>query len=159
MDKDGGVRTDTVVKPVDTLVKPKDTIIVKPTDPNMGKQLNYLALGDSYTIGESVDRDENFPSQLINELTKNGLIINPPNIIARTGWTTSELQEGIKISAFTLYKFDFVTLLIGVNNQYRGESKDVYRKEFKELLQTAINFANGNKSHVFVISIPDWGPV
>nr|WP_232325345.1 SGNH/GDSL hydrolase family protein [Pedobacter panaciterrae] len=157
MDKDGVVRTDTVVKPVDTLVKPKDTIIVKPTDPNMGKQLNYLALGDSYTIGESVDRDENFPSQLINELTKNGLIINPPNIIARTGWTTSELQEGIKISAFTLYKFDFVTLLIGVNNQYRGESKDVYRKEFKELLQTAINFANGKKSHVFVISIPDWG--
>lgn len=148
---------DTITKPVDTVVTPIDTIIVKPTDPNMGKQLNYLALGDSYTIGESVERYENFPNQLANELTKKGLIINPPIIVARTGWTTSELQSGIKDSGLPEHKFDIVTLLIGVNNQYRGESKDIYRKEFKELLQTAINFTKDKKSHVFVISIPDWG--
>ncbi|ETZ19667.1 hypothetical protein N824_09355 [Pedobacter sp. V48] len=154
--------TDTLVKPVDTVIKPADTIpvdtvIVKPTDPNMGKQLNYLALGDSYTIGESVERYENFPNQLANELTKKGLIITPPIIVARTGWTTSELQSGIKDSGAPGHKFDIVTLLIGVNNQYRGESKDVYRKEFKELLQIAINFTKDKKSHVFVVSIPDWG--
>lgn len=130
---------------------------IKLIDPNMGKQLNYLALGDSYTIGESVERPDIFPSQLAMELTAKGLIINPPTIIARTGWTTSELQAGIRNSGFLEYKYDIVTLLIGVNNQYRGESKDVYRKEFKELLQTAIAFAKGKKTHVFIISIPDWG--
>ena len=119
--------------------------------------LNYLALGDSYTIGESVERYENFPNQLANDLTKKGLIINSPIIVARTGWTTSELKSGIKDSGVPEHKFDIVTLLIGVNNQYRGESKDVYRKEFKELLQIAINFTKAKKSHVFVISIPDWG--
>lgn len=119
--------------------------------------LNYLALGDSYTIGESVERYENFPNQLANDLTKKGLIINSPIIVARTGWTTSELKSGIKDSGVSEHKFDIVTLLIGVNNQYRGESKDVYRKEFKELLQIAINFTKDKKSHVFVISIPDWG--
>lgn len=130
---------------------------IKPTDPHMGKQLNYLALGDSYTIGESVERYENFPNQLVKELTKKGLIINPPIIVARTGWTTSELQSGIKDSGVPEHKFDIVTLLIGVNNQYRGESKDVYRKEFKELLHTAVNFTKDKRSHVFVVSIPDWG--
>lgn len=129
----------------------------KSTNPNMGEQLNYLALGDSYTIGESVERYENFPSQLANELTKGGLIINPPVIVARTGWTTSELQSGIRDAGLPEHKFDIITLLIGVNNQYRGESKDVYRKEFKQLLQTAINFTKDKKTHVFVVSIPDWG--
>ncbi|WP_449439935.1 SGNH/GDSL hydrolase family protein [Pedobacter steynii] len=123
---------------------------------NMKKQLNYLALGDSYTIGESVATNENFPNQLANELVKNGLTVNPPIIVAKTGWTTAELQSGIKNAKLPEYKFDIVTLLIGVNNQYRGESIEVYRKEFKELLQTAINFAK-DKSHVFIISIPDWG--
>jgi lysophospholipase L1-like esterase len=146
---------DTTKKPADTIKKPVDTI-TKPADPNQGKQLNYLALGDSYTIGESVERTQIFPAQLVRQLEKAGLIINPPAIIARTGWTTSELQAAIKESGL-IQKFDFVTLLIGVNNQYRGESKDKYRKEFKELLQTAVNYADGNKAHVFVLSIPDWG--
>lgn len=161
---EGTKPTDTLVKPIDTVTKPADpaekpvdTVVVKPTDPNMGKQLNYIALGDSYTIGESVARYENFPSQLAKELTAKGLIINPPTIVARTGWTTSELQAGIKNSGFSEHKYDIVTLLIGVNNQYRGESKDVYRKEFKELLQTAIDFTKDKKTHVFVVSIPDWG--
>ncbi|MFP5082025.1 SGNH/GDSL hydrolase family protein [Pedobacter sp. JCM 36344] len=119
-------------------------------------KLDYLALGDSYTIGESVQASESFPLQLAAQLGTNGLIINPPTIIARTGWTTSELQEGIRLSG-VIQKFDFVTLLIGVNNQFRKDSKDVYRKEFRELLKTAIDYAKGNKARVFVVSIPDWG--
>ncbi|RZK81772.1 MAG: SGNH/GDSL hydrolase family protein [Pedobacter sp.] len=146
---------DTAKKPV-TPAKPTDTVKPKPADPNKGKQLNYIALGDSYTIGEAVNSWEAFPYQLAGQLNAGGLIINPPKLIARTGWTTSELKEAIASSG-VIQKFDFVTLLIGVNNQYRGESKDTYRKEFKELLQIALNYVNGNKTRVFVVSIPDWG--
>lgn len=146
---------NTTKKPVDTIKKPVDTT-KKPTDPNQGNQLNYLALGDSYTIGESVERSDNFPNQLVRQLEKAGLVVNAPTIIARTGWTTSELQAAIKNYGLN-QKFNFVTLLIGVNNQYRGESRETYRKEFKELLQTAIDYTNGDTTHVFVVSIPDWG--
>lgn len=119
-------------------------------------ELSYLALGDSYTIGEAVAQNLSFPFQLASQLNTAGIKLNTPKIIAKTGWTSSELQEAIKAEALTA-KFDMVTLLIGVNNQYRGNSIDIYRTEFKELLQTAINFAGGNKAHVFVVSIPDWG--
>ncbi len=119
--------------------------------------LSYLALGDSYTIGEAVSQRESFPFQLVSQLKNTGLDFSAsPKIIAKTGWTTSELQAAIKADN-TVKTYDLVTLLIGVNNQYRGNSIDTYRKEFKELLQTAINFAGGNKKHVFVVSIPDWG--
>jgi lysophospholipase L1-like esterase len=124
-------------------------------DQEKGK-LSYLALGDSYTIGESVETALNFPNQLVAQLNAKGLAVAAPRIIARTGWTTSELISAIGTSGPT-GKFNFVTLLIGVNNQYRGESLETYRKEFKQLLQTAIDYADGNKSYVFVISIPDWG--
>ncbi|MGF1923902.1 MAG: SGNH/GDSL hydrolase family protein [Bacteroidia bacterium] len=118
--------------------------------------LTYLALGDSYTIGESVTANESFPYHLAARLRQKGLNVTTPKIIAKTGWTTDELQIAIKAENLT-QKFNFVTLLIGVNNQYRGYSKDTYRKEFRELLQTAIGFADGHKKNVFVISIPDWG--
>ncbi len=118
--------------------------------------LTYLAIGDSYTIGEAVPLSGNFPHQLSKLLKVKGLDVGTPKIIAKTGWTTSELQQGIKTAAIN-QKFDLVTLLIGVNNQYRGESKTIYRKEFKDLLETAIAFAGGHKAHVFVVSIPDWG--
>ncbi len=118
--------------------------------------LTYLALGDSYTIGESVTQSESFPYQFAVQLKLQGLNMSSPKIIAKTGWTTDELQVAIQAENLT-QKFDFVTLLIGVNNQYRGYSKVTYRKEFKELLQTAIGFASGNKKRVFVVSIPDWG--
>lgn len=156
------VPTDTLVKKTDTLKNPIDTVKLpldtpeKPIDPHQGKRLNYLALGDSYTIGESVDRPQIFPNLLVKELEKANIIINTPRLIARTGWTTSELQSAISESG-VIQKFNIVTLLIGVNNQYRGGSKDLYRKEFKELLNTALNYADGDKSHVFVVSIPDWG--
>lgn len=119
-------------------------------------EISYLAIGDSYTIGEAVPLESSFPYQLVKELQKGDVKLSKPHIIAKTGWTTSELQQGIR-DANLKHKFTMVTLLIGVNNQYRGESKEKYRKEFKELLQTAIAFADGNKAHVFVISIPDWG--
>lgn len=118
--------------------------------------LTYLAIGDSYTIGEAVPLSGSFPHQLSRLLKIKGSDVGTPRIIATTGWTSSELQQGIKAAAIS-QKFDLVTLLIGVNNQYRGESKAIYRKEFKDLLETAIAFAGGKQAHVFVISIPDWG--
>lgn len=123
---------------------------------NTETEISYLAIGDSYTIGEDVPLESSFPYQLVEKLKAEGLKLTKPDIIAKTGWTTSELQDGIR-SADLNRKFTIVTLLIGVNNQYRGEPKEKYRNEFKELLQTAIAFANGNKTHVFVVSIPDWG--
>jgi lysophospholipase L1-like esterase len=119
--------------------------------------LTYLALGDSYTIGEAVAEKESFPYQLITVLNSAGYKFSKPKIIAKTGWTTKELQHGIKENGGLSAKYDLVTLLIGVNNQYRGYPINDYRKEFKELLQIAISFAGGNKKHVFVVSIPDWG--
>lgn len=119
--------------------------------------LNYLALGDSYTIGESVPESQNFPNQLVGQLISVGLAIGPPVVIAKTGWTTGELLSAIEATPGLINNFDLVTLLIGVNNQYRGEAEVTYRTEFRQLLQTAIAYANNDKSHVFVISIPDWG--
>ncbi|HKG08506.1 MAG TPA: SGNH/GDSL hydrolase family protein [Pedobacter sp.] len=127
-----------------------------PEAQNDPEKINYLALGDSYTIGESVEQLQNFPHLLVDLLSKNGLGVNPPRIIARTGWTTGELITAIENSGLS-GKFDFVTLLIGVNNQYRGQSQETYKKEFRQLLQVALNYASGNKEHVFVVSIPDWG--
>jgi lysophospholipase L1-like esterase len=129
---------------------------IKPAPVNTGN-LTYLALGDSYTIGEAVEAPKSFPYQLAAQLKSSGYSIGNPDIIARTGWTTGELISVINASGTTDKKYSIVTLLIGVNNQYRGNSKDVYRTEFIQLLNTAINYANGDKKHVFVISIPDWG--
>ncbi len=131
----------------------------KPDKTNsMENKFNYLALGDSYTIGESVPDTGRFPSQLVSSLTKNNIYFNSPEIIATTGWTTDELADAIrKKQSSLLPKFDLVSLLIGVNNQYRGRDAEEYRTQFKDLLRTAIVFAGGEKSRVFVVSIPDWG--
>lgn len=119
-------------------------------------QYTYLALGDSYTIGEQVPIYENFPYQLVQLLRKKNIGITAPEIIAKTGWTTDELIEGIRQTNL-LATYDIVTLLIGVNNQYRGRSVDDYKNEFEMLLQKAIVFAGNNHERVFVVSIPDWG--
>ncbi|HEX6161481.1 MAG TPA: SGNH/GDSL hydrolase family protein [Thermoanaerobaculia bacterium] len=111
----------------------------------------YLALGDSYTIGESVAEPERWPNQLASALG-----IAPPRIIARTGWTTDELNAAID-AADPEGPFDLVTLLIGVNNQYRGRDAEQYRRELAALLQRAIGFAGGDAKNVVVVSIPDWG--
>ncbi len=119
------------------------------------KNLNYsyLALGDSYTIGESVKESERWPVQLSNSL-KNKL--NKPIIIAKSGWTTDQLIDTLNKIKFNK-KFDFVSLLIGVNNQYRGRSIEKFKQDFILLLNKSIIYANDNKERVIVVSIPDWG--
>ncbi len=117
---------------------------------------SYLALGDSYTIGEQVKIAESFPYQTVQLLRRKGLDFYAPEIIAVTGWTTDELSAAIDITA-TLPQYDFVSLLIGVNNQYRERSVSEYKVEFDHLLQRAINFAGNKLSNVAVLSIPDWG--
>jgi lysophospholipase L1-like esterase len=116
----------------------------------------FLALGDSYTIGEQVLLNETFSYQTIQLLRNKNIEITAPEIIAKTGWTTDELQVAINENVF-LEKYDFVSLLIGVNNQYRGRSVEEYKIEFEILLKQAISFAGNNNTNVFVLSIPDWG--
>jgi lysophospholipase L1-like esterase len=122
----------------------------------MSQTYSYLALGDSYTIGEGVPVYENFPYQIVQRLRKAGYAVYAAEIVAKTGWTTDELQAGIDKSSF-LNTYDVVSLLIGVNNQYRGRSIQEYTEQFDSLLQQAIRFAGNRATHVFVVSIPDWG--
>jgi lysophospholipase L1-like esterase len=118
--------------------------------------LSYLALGDSYTIGESVPAGARWPMQLADALRTRGIRIADPRIIATTGWTTDELSAAMD-AAEPLGTFDFVSLLIGVNNQYRGREVENYRAEFAALLDRAIGLVGGREDRVLVLSIPDWG--
>jgi len=120
------------------------------------KAYSYLALGDSYTIGQSVLSSENFPNQTVQLLNQQNYDFKSPEILATTGWTTDELQNNINKHTFTP-PYDFVSLLIGVNNQYRGYPVENYKPEFESLLKQAIQFAGGKADHVIVLSIPDWG--
>lgn len=117
---------------------------------------SYLALGDSYTIGEQVATEDNFPHQVVRLLQQQQVVINSPEIIATTGWTTDELNTAIDIANIST-QFDVVSLLIGVNNQYRGRDVINFKIEFENLLQRAIYFTGNMPQHVFVLSIPDWG--
>lgn len=114
-----------------------------------------LTLGDSYTIGEGLPIDESFPYQALRLLRTAGHSFFAPEIVARTGWTTDELAGGIA-RAHLLPEYNFATLLIGVNNQYRGRKTLEYRGEFEGLLRQAIQFAHGRTERVSVLSIPDW---
>ncbi|WP_031371004.1 SGNH/GDSL hydrolase family protein [Lysobacter antibioticus] len=118
--------------------------------------LSYLALGDSYTIGEAVPEAGRWPLQMANALRERGIGLADPRIIATTGWTTDELALALDL-AEPLGQWDFVSLLIGVNNQYRGRSAPQYAGEFRELLERAIRYAHGRADRVLVLSIPDWG--
>ena len=115
----------------------------------------YLALGDSYTIGESVSESDRWPNQLAKLLAAEG-IQTKVTIIARTGWTVTELWKGIQANP-PKATYDLVTLLIGVNDQYRGYPIDGYREDFRFMLAKAIEYAGGNPDKVVVLSIPDWG--
>ncbi|MCB9110908.1 MAG: SGNH/GDSL hydrolase family protein [Anaerolineales bacterium] len=117
--------------------------------------VRYLALGDSYTIGESVREADRFPSQLTALLVREGLPTEV-SIVARTGWTTDELWQGIQSRSLEP-PYDLVSLLIGVNNQYRGYDINEYRESFKFLLGKAIEYSGGDPDRVIVFSIPDWG--
>lgn len=118
--------------------------------------LQYLALGDSYTIGEGVADPGRWPLQLAAALRADGIPLQDPRIIARTGWTTDELQAAIA-EARPSPDYDLVSLLIGVNNQYRGRDLDEYREQFTALLEQARDLARGCRGRVLVLSIPDWG--
>jgi lysophospholipase L1-like esterase len=116
----------------------------------------FLALGDSYTIGEGVAAAARWPDQLAAALKAKGVVIDAPEIVARTGWTTDELSTAMDTHKFHP-PYALVTLLIGVNNQYRGRDLGNYRSEFRALLERAIALAGGSPAHVVVVSIPDWG--
>lgn len=126
----------------------------KPTKTDAAK--TYLALGDSYTIGESVNDRLRWPNQLVSALNKNGRRFEPATIIAKTGWTTDELTAAMDTTALAS-SYDYVSLLIGVNNQYRGRSIENFETEFIQLLNRSIALGNQKGANVFVLSIPDWG--
>lgn len=145
-----GCGTQTITKPI--------TDMTASTGSNSnGSTHTYLALGDSYTIGQSVPQADSFPYQLVTRLNTTGENVQAPTIIATTGWTTDNLINAISQSNIHSQTFDFVTLLIGVNDQYQGLSQDNYRIKFRQVLSTAIGFAKGDTSRVFVVSIPDYG--
>jgi lysophospholipase L1-like esterase len=116
----------------------------------------FLALGDSYTIGEGVAPGERWPLQLAARLRGEGIDVADPRIVAATGWTSDELSAAMDAAAF-VPPYALVTLLVGVNNQYRGRPLDEYRTQFHALLQRAVKLAGGNPAHVIVVSIPHWG--
>lgn len=119
--------------------------------------IRYLALGDSYTIGETVDKSERWSNQLAELLSPRlGGSKIEVTIIAKTGWTTDELWTGIQANP-PEGTYDMVSLLIGVNNQYRGRDIEEYREQFVFLLNKSIEYAGGDAGKVIVLSIPDWG--
>lgn len=130
--------------------------MIEPEIPIEPGTYRYLSLGDSYTIGESVPESDRWSVILTDLLRKNNVKIASPEIIARTGWTTAELLEGIK-NRNPKGPYNLVSLLIGVNNQYRGQSLERYRTELQELLQQCIGFSGGQLDRIFVLSTPDWG--
>jgi len=121
-----------------------------------GAALRYLALGDSYTIGEGVAPGERWPVQLAARLAREGLEVAAPEIVARTGWTAAELEAGVDARR-PIGTFALVTLMVGVNDQYRGQDTTAYRRQLARLLARATDLAGGRADRVIVMSIPDWG--
>ena len=117
---------------------------------------SLLCLGDSYTVGEGIPLHQSFPYQTVQMLRKEGLAFHAPEIVAQTGWTTFELAEFLIHHSFE-HQYDFVTLLIGVNNQYRGLEAEDFAEDFEYLLKKAINLCGSHEKQVVAISIPDWG--
>ena len=120
------------------------------------KAHSFLALGDSYTIGEDVNKAESWPFQLANKLTEMGFTISPVKVIARTGWRTDNLAAAIEEEEISS-KYDLVSLQIGVNNQFQGKDIETYKSDLRGLLNTAITLCRKGKDGVFVLSIPDYG--
>ncbi len=123
---------------------------------NSGRPVEFLALGDSYTFGESVPRSDRWPAQLVFDLRANGVEVSEPEIIAVTGWATDQLIAAIAEAPVPDNAYNLVSLQIGVNNQFRNYPIAQYETEFAELLQTAVDFAGGDAERVIVLSIPDY---
>lgn len=120
------------------------------------ESIRYLALGDSYTIGEKVPEDESWPYQLTSCLNSEGFTIQNPEIIAVTGWRTDDLRDSIASQNYESNSFHLVSLLIGVNNQYQNKSFKQFKTEFEEVLQTAISLSANDEKGVFLVGIPDY---
>lgn len=137
-----------------------NAVITMPTDTipatNNATMRTYLALGDSYTIGQSVPDSDNYPMQTVSILNNSGFHFNTPEIISTIGWTTADLLNAIANKPVPIPAYDIVTLLIGVNNQYQGKRQAEYKDEFTTLLQRSIVYAGNRPSHVIVLSIPDY---
>jgi len=127
-----------------------------PADTPKPHTIRYLALGDSYTIGQGVEPEERWPVQLVGLLEQQGTVTEELVLIAQTGWTTDDLDRGIDFEK-PQGTFDLVSLLIGVNNQYQGRDIEAYRDEFRNLLARAVGYAGESPGRVVVLSIPDWG--
>jgi lysophospholipase L1-like esterase len=128
-----------------------------PSSSKEGKSMHgFLALGDSYTIGEAVAESDRWAVRLVARLKERGVALDAPRIVARTGWTTDELSAAMDDTTFAP-PYALVTLLIGVNNQYRGRDLQEYRTQFEALLARAIHLAGDDATRVIVVSIPDWG--
>ena len=134
----------------------REVVTLAPTSEPSQEVLRLLALGDSYTIGQGVEASARWPEQLNERLRENGFAVSPPEIIARTGWTTQQLLRTIELSSLR-GPYDIVTLMIGVNNQFHGLGVQEYREDLVSLLDRAVTLAGGETSRVIVISIPDWG--
>lgn len=147
-----GCTKKTMVAPAVAAVKTSDTTKITISD-----TLNYLALGDSYTAGVEVNLQDTYPYQLDSVLNARSFHILPPLEIAKPGWTTGDLINAVAGSAVSNKKFGIVTLMIGVNDEAQGLGVSDYRLKFAQILNTAINLTGGKASHVFVLSIPDWG--
>jgi lysophospholipase L1-like esterase len=132
----------------------KQETLTGPTTDSLSR--SFLALGDSYTIGESVSSQERFPAQTVAILRSQGINVAEPQYIAHTGWTTADLQNAIHQTNLKA-SYDIVTLLIGVNDQYQGMDTAGYRTRFTQLLQKAIQLSGNKIPHIFVVSIPDYG--
>jgi lysophospholipase L1-like esterase len=132
------------------------TLVARGSSPHEAPHLRYLALGDSYTIGEGVAAHDRWPVQFAAWMRARGTTIDDPTTIARTGWTTDELDAAITAAA-PLGPFELVTMQIGVNDQYRGRDLAEFQRRFAALLVHAVQFTAGLNTHVMVLSIPDWG--
>lgn len=138
-------------------VYPPVTVVDTSSTNDTSFQRTYLALGDSYTIGQSVQENQRFPVQTVARLRNLQVNFKQPEIIAQTGWTTGNLLSRLDNTPPLRSAYDIVTLLIGVNNQYQGRTQEEYRQQFTTLLEHAVQYAGNNRQHVFVLSIPDYG--
>lgn len=120
------------------------------------REVRMLALGDSYTIGESVKMTERWPHQFVARLTDLGFDVKTPDYIATTGWTTRDLLEGIEAGLDREKDYNLVSILIGVNNQYQGKVISVYEPELREIIDQAMEIVDQDAKRVFILSIPDY---
>lgn len=131
--------------------------VSRDTTQSLGMDYSYLALGDSYTIGEGVELIEAWPVQLRNRLLERGVRVAPPKIIARTGWTTRDLIRNMEEELHVHRDFHLVSILIGVNNQYQNRSISEFEQELRELFRKAITHSKMRERGVFALTIPDYG--